>query len=89
MAWTVEIDAQALRQLKKLGVPEAKRIRGFLRERVAVMDDPRALGRALLGSRFENLWRYRVGDYRVVCELQDKRLVVLVVSVAHRREVYR
>lgn len=89
MAWTIEVDQQAARQLAKLGKSEALRIRDFLRDRLSVLDDPRSLGKPLQGSRFEHLWRYRVGDYRIICELQDHRLVVLVLTVGHRREVYR
>ncbi|MGA7884322.1 MAG: type II toxin-antitoxin system RelE/ParE family toxin [Acidobacteriaceae bacterium] len=67
----------------------ARRITAFLRERVASLDNPRSLGQALQGSELGHLWRYRVGDFRIVCEIQDAKLIVLVVHVGHRREVYR
>jgi mRNA interferase RelE/StbE len=67
----------------------ARRITAFLRERIASLDNPRNLGHALQGSEVGHLWRYRVGDYRIVCEIQDAKLIVLVVHVGHRREVYR
>lgn len=89
MVWTIEVDPVAARQLGKLGRQEAKRIRDYLRHRLSQLDDPRQTGKALQGARFDNLWRYRVGDYRIICELQDHRLVVLVVSIGHRREIYR
>jgi mRNA interferase RelE/StbE len=89
MAWTVEINGNALKQLEKLGKPNAKRIRDYLRDRIAPLPDPRQLGKALTGSKLGELWRYRVGDYRVICDLQDDVLVVLVVEIGHRREVYR
>ena len=89
MAWTIEVDEQAAKQFRKLGKAEALRIRNFLRERVASLDNPRLIGKPLQGAAFAGLWRYRVGDYRIVCDIQDGRLVVLVLSVGHRREVYR
>jgi mRNA interferase RelE/StbE len=82
LAWRVELSATSEKQLSKIGRPDAKRIVAFLRERVAA-NDPRH------GVKFKGLWRYRVGDYRVICQLQDSRLVVLVVEIGHRREVYR
>lgn len=87
-AWSVEFTDDALKSLKKLDKTNAKRILAFLEERVATREDPRGVGRALRGSLAE-YWRYRVGDYRVVCQIIDERLVVLVVRVAHRRESYR
>jgi mRNA interferase RelE/StbE len=89
MAWQVELSSQAQRNLDQLDQPIAKRILSFLYERLAALDDPRSIGEALKGSRLGNLWRYRVGDYRVVCDLQDKRLRVLVVKIGNRRDVYR
>ena len=88
-AWTIEFADAARRDINKLGPKEAQRIRDFLRDRVAASANPRELGLALTGSKLGGLWRYRVGDYRVICELQDSRLVVLVVEIGHRREVYR
>jgi mRNA interferase RelE/StbE len=58
-------------------------------ERVAKLENPRSLGQALQGSKFGEYWRYRVGDFRIVCEIQDKKVVVLVLRVGHRREIYR
>ena len=89
LAWTIEIDDEALKQLKKIDRQEAKRIRDYLRDRILPLDDPRQTGKALQGSRLGNLWRYRVGDYRLICDLQDHRLLVLVVEIGHRKEVYR
>ncbi len=89
MAWSVVINDNALKQLAKLGRPDARRIRDFLIDRVEKLPDPRQSGKALTGSKLGNLWRYRVGDYRIICDLQDEVLVVLVVEIGHRREVYR
>ncbi len=89
MAWQIEITATATRQLSKLGKPEARRIVEFLRIRIASLTDPRQTGKALKGPQFGNLWRYRVGDYRLLCEIQDDRVIVLVLEIGHRREIYR
>lgn len=88
MAWSVEVTAQARRQLDKLGSQAAIRITRYLRDQIAPSDDPRQFGKALIGD-LSGYWRYRVGDYRIICELIDSRLVVLVVEIGHRREVYR
>ena len=89
MAWTIEIDEHAIRQLQRLGKVEALRIRTFLRDRIAVLDNPRLQGKGLKGTKLGSLWRYRVGDYRIICDLQDERLVVLVVGVGHRSDIYQ
>ena len=75
-------------QLRELDKSAARRIVDYLDERVAASGDPRSAGKALTGP-LGGLWRYRVGDCRVICELQDSRLRVLVVQIGHRREVYR
>ena len=89
MGWRIELTATAEKRLSKMGSGETKRIITFLETRIATLVDPRQTGKALQGSKLGNLWRYRVGDYRIICELQDQRLVVLVVEIGHRREVYR
>lgn len=89
MAWTIEFDDQARRQLKKLDAQTATRLYAFLRDRVAPLDDPRQLGKALQGSTLGAFWVYRVGDYRIICDLQDGRLVVMVLALGNRRDVYR
>jgi mRNA interferase RelE/StbE len=86
--WRVEFDRAAARDLRKLGPDAELRVLRYLRERIAGSDDPRRLGQPLTGDR-KGLWRYRVGDYRIVASIEDDRLVVLVVTVGHRREVYR
>lgn len=89
MAWKVEFDGAAEHDLDKLDPQVARRILSFLFERVATLDDPRSIGEALKGSKLGNLWKYRVGDYRVISDIQDGALRVLVVRVGNRREVYR
>lgn len=89
MAWRIEFEDAALKELAKLDKPVARRILAFLRERVAVLDDPRSVGEALKGSKLGEFWKYRVGDYRVVAHIEDGALRILVLKVGNRREVYR
>ena len=89
MAWKVELDRGAVRDLDKLDRPTARRILAFLHERDARLDDPRAIGEALKGSELGEFWKYRVGDYRVISSIEHEVLRVLVIRIGHRREVYR
>ena len=89
MAYNVELSAEVDRELGKLDAQQAKRILKFLHERVAKLDDPPSIGEALHGSRLGEFWKYRVGDYRLICKIEDDRLVVLVLRVGHRKEIYR
>ncbi len=89
MVWRIELSDSAAKQLSKIGRPEAKRITAFLRDRLAPLDDPRQLGHALKGAAYADLWRYRIGDYRIVASIEDERVRVLIVRIGHRREVYR
>lgn len=88
MSWELRVAPDAMKQLSKLDKPTAKLILSWLRKNVDGCDDPRAHGKALVGN-LAGSWRYRVGDYRVLCEIQDAKLVVLAFEVSHRREVYR
>jgi mRNA interferase RelE/StbE len=81
-------DARALRDLKKLGRQAQRDVLAYLDERVADRNDPRRFGKALKAD-LAGLWRYRVGDYRILCQIRDRELLVLIVAVGHRREVYR
>ena len=89
MAWRIEFDAQAERELAKLDPQTARRILAFLRDRLAPADDPRRLGQALRGSKLGDFWKYRVGDYPIVAAIEDRVLRILVLRIGHRREVYR
>ena len=89
MAWQIEFDPSAAKELAKLDKPVARRIVQFLRERVAPLKDPRSLGEALRGDALGSFWKYRLGDYRVVAEIIDRRVVIIVVRIGHRREVVR
>ena len=88
MAWQINYTGTALKHLAKLDKPAAKRIVDFMDERVAVLQDPRDSGKALTGPVLGAFWRYRIGDYRVICTIQDAVLCVLVVEVGSRKDVY-
>ena len=86
--WRVEFDAAAAKELRKIATEGQRRILKFLRGRIAASEDPRLLGMALTGE-FAGLWRYRVGDYRIIASIEDRTVTVLVLRVGHRREIYR
>lgn len=88
MAWTVEVNVFAEKQLHKLDRAVQKRLLDWLDDRIEGCKDPRHFGEPLKGD-LAGLWRYRVGDYRIICELQDNRLVVVAIAIGHRREIYR
>jgi mRNA interferase RelE/StbE len=88
LAWTVSFEPRAEKELGKLDRSMQKRIVSFLRDRVEGGSDPRSSGKPLRGEKAD-LWRYRVGDYRIICRIQDAYLMVLVVRVGHRKDVYR
>ena len=88
MAWKIELSATASQQLARVDKSQSRRILAFLRDRVTSLEDPRSLGKALRGP-LGDFWCYRVGDFRILCDINDKRLCVLVVRLGHRSEVYR
>lgn len=89
MAWRIEFESRALKELESLDPPARRRIIDFLRQRVAPLADPRAIGEALHGPVLGRFWKYRVGDYWIVCRIEDQSIMVLVLRVGHRREIYR
>jgi len=89
MAWSIEIRRNAERQLEQLDPQVARRINRFLFERIAPLENPRSIGEALKGSELGDLWKYRVGDYRIIASIEDKLVRILIVRVGNRREVYR
>ena len=89
MAWKIELDRVAERELDKLDPQIARRVLSFMHKRVAKLEDPRSIGEALKGSKLGEFWKYRVGDYRIICIIEDNILKVLVVKIGNRREVYR
>lgn len=89
MVWRIEFGDAALKDLARLDKQLARRITVFLRERVAILDDPRSIGEALKGSKLGEFWKYRVGDYRIISSIEDGALRILVVRIGNRKEVYR
>ena len=87
MAWTIEYDEGALADLKKLDRQIQREILDYMKKRISASEDPRAFGKPLRHSKF-GLWRYRVRDYRIICEMQEAQLRVLVVAVGHRKNIY-
>ena len=85
--WRVEFDRDAAKEFRKLGEPARRTILRYLRERLATSHDPRRFGKPLTGE-FAGLWRYRVGDYRLIASFEDDRLIVLVLRADDRRELY-
>lgn len=88
MSWIIEYTEAALRQLRKLDRQVARRILDTMEERIAHADNPRCMGKALTGQ-LTGSWRYRIGDYRLICTIEDEKLRVLVIEIGHRREIYR
>lgn len=86
MSWTVELTSDAARTLRKIDPQISRRIRKVLAA-IESLEDPRVRGKALTGP-LSGLWRYRVGDYRIVCDLVDSQLVVLVIDIDHRSSIY-
>ncbi len=86
--WQIEWDSRALKELKKLDKQAQKDIIHYLKTRIATEDSPRRFGKALLGNK-AGLWRYRVKNYRIICNLEDDNLVVLVLRTSHRKDVYQ
>lgn len=87
MVWKIEYAETAVKSLKKLNKSDAKKIINYLDERVITRNDPRTLGKALKGNLGE-FWRYRIGDYRVLCEIKDEQLVILAAEIGHRKNIY-
>ncbi|MDZ7662781.1 type II toxin-antitoxin system RelE/ParE family toxin [Thiohalophilus sp.] len=88
MTWRIKYARSVQKSVKKLNPRVRQRLRDYLENRIAQLADPRQIGKPLKGHHSE-LWRYRVGDYRIICEIQDNSLVVLVVRIGHRKEIYR
>jgi mRNA interferase RelE/StbE len=88
LAWTVEIGDFAEKQLRKLDATIRDRILAYLFERIEGCKNPRHFGEPLKDSK-AGWWRYRVGDYRITCQIQDEKVIVLVLAVGRRREIYR
>ncbi|BCA97225.1 RelE/StbE family addiction module toxin (plasmid) [Legionella antarctica] len=87
MTWKIEFDADVEKDLKKLGHTAQKKILNYLKEKIASTDNPRLLGKSLSGN-LSGLWRYRIGDYRIIAKIEDYHFIILVVHVGHRKNVY-
>ena len=87
VSWTIEFERSAAREFRKLDPVVQRRLRDFFQRRVLPADSPRVSGKPLRGKQ-ANFWRYRIGSWRVVAEMQDHRLVMLIVRVGHRGQVY-
>ena len=88
MAWTIEFAGSVQKSIRRIDRQVQRRIRDFLELRLAGMEEPRQLGSPLRGSRHHNLWRYRVGDCRIIAEISDRDIRILIVRIAHRRNVH-
>ena len=88
MIWTVEFTRDSQRDLKRLALSDQRRIVDFLQERAASHESPRILAKRLTAQK-EELWRFRVGDFRVIVRFIDSKMEILVVEVGHRRDIYR
>ena len=89
MVWKIEFDPAAERELSRLDPQIARRILVFLRDRIASLDDPRSIGEALKGAQLGEFWKYRVGDWRIIANIEDDVLRILIIRIGNRREVYR
>ena len=89
MVWIIKYTESSSKQLKKLDKQTALRVLDYMDERVAVLSDPRSLGKNLKGPKMGEYWRYRVGDVRVICNILDGQMTVLVIEIGNRREVYK
>ena len=87
MTWRVEFDDAATKELRKLDRQAQHEILRYLRERIATDEDPRRFGKPL-SRELAGLWRYRVRDYRLICNIEDYKLVVLVLRIGHRKDIY-
>ena len=88
MKWQVELSTQAKKQLDKLDAKTAKRIADFL-ERLEERDNPRGIGEALKGSKLGDFWKYRVGDYRVIADIKDAVITIVVLKISKRDQAYK
>lgn len=89
MTWQIEFDRRAQKEFQRLDRPARERILRFLTERIEPSTDPRSLAEPLAGDAFAGLWRFRVGDYRLIAHFEDEVFLVLILRISHRRAVYR
>ena len=88
MVWRIEFDPRAVKELSKFDRPIQQRLLSVLRDRIATLDDPRSIGEALRGEELGRFWKYRIGAYRVICDIRDEDIVILVIRIGDLKEVY-
>ena len=88
MTWTIKIDSNVSKDIKKMDSQNRTRIVNFINSELANLTNPRQIGKALTG-RFKGMWRYRVGDYRIICQIIDNELTIIAVEIGHRKEIYK
>ena len=88
MVWRIEFDPRAVKELALFDRPIQQRLVRVLRERIATLDNPRSIGEALRGEELGRFWKYRIGAYRVICDIRDEDIVILVIRIGDRKEVY-
>lgn len=89
MAWKIEFLPEAEKDLREIDSPVVQRILRFLYDRIRPLEDPRKIGEALKGPKLGKYWKYRIGDYRIICQIKETEITILVVRVGHRKKVYR
>ena len=89
MAWRIEFETIADKELSKIDPQVRRRILRFLFDRVAFLEDPRSIGDTLVGAEFGEYWKYRVGDYQIIANIDDKEIIITIVKIGNRKEVYR
>jgi mRNA interferase RelE/StbE len=87
LVWKIRLNPRTEKQLKKLDRLAQRKILNYLKEQIATLENPRLFGKALQGNK-QGLWRYRVGDYRIICQILDNELIILVIKVGHRKNIY-
>jgi mRNA interferase RelE/StbE len=88
MTWLIKYSEKANKQLKPFDPTVRKRIKKFLEERISPLDNPRSIGEALSGP-LGDYWKYRVGDYRIICDIQDNIITILILTIGNRKQVYK
>ena len=89
MTWKIKFLPEAEKDLQQIDRPVVKRILRFLNERIRILEDPRKIGDPLKGPKLGKYWKYRVGDYRIICQIKESEIIILVVRVGYRKEIYR
>ena len=88
MIYELKYEARAVKQIKKLDLATRKLIKSWIEKNLLNTDNPRQHGKGLTGS-LSQYWRYRVGDYRILAEINDAEIIIIIVEVGHRRDIYR